>query len=225
MAAITADTQREEAVGFTEIGLPVKTNEVIYAGSLVVVDSNGLALNGVTTAGLKCGGVAREGFDNTGGADGVLTGFAEARVVRVQRGKSWLFACNGTPKIGKPVWLVDNNTVTTVAGNVFVGWIVQHDGQGGTGWYVYVPGFASTQGAQGAAIVSLTDSTGLSGTHDDTLAAVTVPADIAGGESPTEAEHNALLAVVRVIAQNQSDVAQKVLEILTAARNGGVISN
>lgn len=65
--------------------------------------------------------------------------------------------------------------------------------------------------------VTLTDNTSFSGTHDDTLAAVTVPADLTGGEPPTEAEHNALLAVVRVIAQNQSDTAQKVIELVTLA--------
>jgi hypothetical protein len=64
-----------------------------------------------------------------------------------------------------------------------------------------------------ATVVTLTDSTGLSGTHDDTLAATTVPADLTGGESPTEAEHNSLLAVTRVIAQNVSDVGQKVIEL------------
>lgn len=68
-----------------------------------------------------------------------------------------------------------------------------------------------------AAPTTLTDSTSFSGTHDDTLAAVTVMADIAGGESPTEAEFNTLLATVRVIAQNQSDVAQKVIELVTLA--------
>ena len=62
---------------------------------------------------------------------------------------------------------------------------------------------------------TLTDSTGLSGTHDDTLAATTVPADITGGEAPTEAEHNAHLAVSRVMAQNISDVGQKVIELVT----------
>lgn len=224
MAAITVDTQRDETVGFCEQGLPVKAGEKIPAGALVCVDSSGRALNGATTAGLKCAGVAREGFDNTDGADGVLTAQAEARVIRLQRGKAFLFACAGSPVIDAPVWLVNNNEVTTVAGNVFVGWITQHDGHGGTGWYVYVPGVVSVQGVQGAAIVSLTDSTGLSGTHDDTLAATTVPADIAGGESPTEAEHNAVLAVLRVMAQNASDQAQKTLEILAALRSAGIIS-
>lgn len=65
-----------------------------------------------------------------------------------------------------------------------------------------------------ASIVDITDNTGLSGTHDDTLAATAVPADIAGGDSPTEAEHNALLAVIRVMAQNASDLAQKVKELV-----------
>lgn len=68
-----------------------------------------------------------------------------------------------------------------------------------------------------AAPVTLTDSTGLSGTHDDTLAATTVPADLTGGESPTEAEHNAALAVMRVMAQNASDTGQKVIELVTLA--------
>lgn len=76
-------------------------------------------------------------------------------------------------------------------------------------------GTADNTVASQAAPVTLTDSTGLSGTHDDTLAATSVPADLTGGESPTEAEHNALLAVVRVMAQNQSDMAQKIIEIVT----------
>lgn len=66
-----------------------------------------------------------------------------------------------------------------------------------------------------AAATALTDSTGLSGTHDDTLAATSVMSDITGGEDPTEAEFNTLLAVVRIIAQNASDTAQKVNELIT----------
>ncbi len=65
-----------------------------------------------------------------------------------------------------------------------------------------------------AALVTLTDSTGLSGTHDDTLAATSVPVDLTGGESPTEAEHNAALAVMRIMAQNASDLAQKQIEVV-----------
>lgn len=66
-----------------------------------------------------------------------------------------------------------------------------------------------------AAITTLTDNTGQSGTHDDTLAATTVPAALTGGESPTEAEHNAVLTLLGVMVQNQSDTAQKVMELVT----------
>jgi hypothetical protein len=175
MAAITVDTPREEAIGFIEIGLPVKAGEKIPAGAITCVDSSGRALNGATTAGLKCAGVAREGFDNTDGADGVLTAFAEARIIRVQRGKAFLFAVAGSPAIGKAVYLVNNNDLTTVVGNVFVGWITQHDGQGGTGWYVYVPGFA-VGGLAGAAVGALTDNTA-GAAANTTLEAIPSPAD------------------------------------------------
>jgi len=67
-----------------------------------------------------------------------------------------------------------------------------------------------------ALAATLTDSTGKSGSHDDTLAAASVPSDLTGGESPTEAEHNAALAAMRVIDQNVSDVGQKVIELVTA---------
>lgn len=82
---------------------------------------------------------------------------------------------------------------------------------------------STAEGPQGA-VVALTDSTGLSGTHDDTLAATTVPADLTGGESPTEAEHNAALAVMRVMAQNESDLAQKVNELRAAMVSAGLIA-
>lgn len=67
-----------------------------------------------------------------------------------------------------------------------------------------------------AIAATLTDSTGQSGTHDDTLAATTTQADLTGGESPTEGEFNTLLAEVRVICQNASDTAQKVIETVAA---------
>lgn len=67
-----------------------------------------------------------------------------------------------------------------------------------------------------AIAATLTDSTGQSGTHDDTLAATTTMADLTGGESPTEAEFNTLLAEVRVICQNASDAGQKIIELVAA---------
>lgn len=95
-----------------------------------------------------------------------------------------------------------------------------------------------------AAITTLTDSTGQSGTHDDTLAATAVPAALtenAGaiggtndGDLPTPvdpagdagasliacvrelaARVNTLQTLLGVMTQNQSDVAQKVIELVT----------
>jgi hypothetical protein len=73
-------------------------------------------------------------------------------------------------------------------------------------------------------VAGLTDSSGLSGTHDDTIAAMTTQVDITGGQSPTEAEFNTLLAEVRVIAQNDSDVAQKVNEVIAALKTANLMA-
>jgi hypothetical protein len=173
MAAITVDTHRDEVMGACESGLPVKAGEKIPGGALACVDSSGRALNGATTAGLKCAGVTREGFDNTDGADGVLTDAAEARVIRVQYHKSFRFDVAGSPAIGLPVYLVNNNDVTTVVGNVFVGWIVQHYGHG-AGWMVYVPGWM-VGGLAGTSVAALTDNS--AGTANTTIQAVPDPTD------------------------------------------------
>jgi predicted RecA/RadA family phage recombinase len=109
------------------------------------------------------------------------------------------------------------------------------------------PGSLS-EGAQ-AAIVSLTDSTGGSGTHDDTLAdgltsvapdAFTSPlagavpvtsnaaTDLTTVVGPAVANLRGVVATLvtdmTVTNQNVSDLAQKVLEILTALRNAGIIT-
>ena len=92
----------------------------------------------------------------------------------------------------------------------------------GIGALVDNSGGAAADGTIGAVTAptalaaTLTDSTGLSGTHDDTLEATSVPADLTDGESPTDKEYNPLLAVIRKLAQNASDTAQKVIELVAA---------
>lgn len=73
-------------------------------------------------------------------------------------------------------------------------------------------------------VVALTDSTGQSGTHDDTLAATTTMADITGGQDPTEAEFNTLLAQVRIMCQNASDTAQKLNEVISALKTANLMA-
>ena len=70
-----------------------------------------------------------------------------------------------------------------------------------------------------AAPTTLTDSTGGSGTHDDTLEEVTVPtlAGWNGSTNPSAAEATEIINACTALKQNQSDVAQKVIEIVTLA--------
>jgi predicted RecA/RadA family phage recombinase len=137
-------------------------------------------------------------------------------------------------KVGSQAWAVgervywDNSNkrcTTDSAAGMFIGYATVAAGSGAgvtTGTLKLASASEQFEGAQ-AAVVTLTDSTGQSGTHDDTLAATTVPAALTGGESPTEAEHNAVLTLLGVMVQNQSDVAQKVIEILARLVAAGII--
>ena len=90
-----------------------------------------------------------------------------------------------------------------------------------------------------AAPVTLTDSTGLDGTHDDTIAASALAAGTLGGAADGTMEtvgatnggdvsgaimnnFQDILAAVTLIRQNESDLAQKVIELVTLA---GVAQN
>ncbi|HPM40809.1 MAG TPA: DUF2190 family protein [bacterium] len=70
-----------------------------------------------------------------------------------------------------------------------------------------------------AAPTTLTDNSGGSGTHDDTLAEVTVPtlAGWNGSTNPSAAEATEIITACTALKQNQSDVAQKVIELVTLA--------
>lgn len=68
------------------------------------------------------------------------------------------------------------------------------------------------------AATTLTDNTGGSGTHDDTLAAVTTftPSVAWNGSSvyPSAADATAIAAAITTLNQNASDTAQKVIELV-----------
>jgi len=172
-AAATTDIQRQEAVGFSDQALAVKAGEKILAGTIVCINADGFAYNGTTTAGLKVAGFARTGLDNTDGADGVIGTFNQ-RTVTVQHGRAWLIACDGSPKPGLPVYVVNNNSVTTVAGNVFAGVLIQYDAPTGL-WEVYIPGVAAQRGIGATLIAALTDNS--AGTANTTLEAIPNPTD------------------------------------------------
>lgn len=141
-----------------------------------------------------------------------------------------IYSCTGDAAIGvgKLVYWndTDNKVTETRGSNKTFGFTVSAcSGDGSTCDVLHMPLGAADMESVAAVVATLTDSTGLSGTHDDTLAAVSVPADLTGGEDPTEAEFNALLAVIRVMAQNQSDLAQKIIEILAAIKTAGLMAS
>ena len=146
MTALAKNVQRRSLAGSTRVPLPVKASAIIYVGALVAADSAGLAIAGVTTAGTKIAGIARTGLDNTGGADGVL-GSSPARFIEVERGVLYSFVTAGSPLAGAPAYVVDDNTVTSVIGNVVAGVFWEPDPESSSRWFVWIPGLHVPQSA------------------------------------------------------------------------------
>lgn len=225
----------------------------VYKGTLVGLNSSGYLTSMLhSTASLRFRGVCVDTKDNSGGSAGDME-------ARVWQDGEYEFVYNGGDAaqalVGEKAYAVDNQTVdedpTTVTNEYPIGTIVEVIST--TKVRVRIePSFAANDAAQ-AAIVSLTDSTGDSGTHDDTLAdGVTVGAaltDNTAGTADTTlqaladgttyatdvaairnnfadlaARCNALRTDLLVQNQNDSDMAQKILEILTALRGAGIIA-
>ena len=246
MAALTADTTRKYEDGIYG-DLPVKASSTIYRGDAVGLTAGyarqlvaGDLFGGFASA--KAVGTSANGGVNV---NVIREGFIElavtsAAVTDIGKGV-WASDSNTfslTPSTGTRIGVVARYVSSGVCLVKFIaqrasgggGIIALTDSSGGaaandTIGAVTAPtaltdnggGTADATVASQAAPTTLTDSTGQSGTHDDTLAATTTMADITGGESPTEAEFNTLLAEVRVICQNASDSGQKIIELVTLA--------
>jgi len=89
---------------------PVKASAKIYAGSIVCLGSDGYALPGSDTAGLKFAGIARGYVDNSAGASG-------AQSVEVWRRGSFELSATGmaVANAGDAVYVVDDHTVGLAA--------------------------------------------------------------------------------------------------------------
>ena len=83
---------------------------VFKGGLLTVASATGLAQSGADAAGQVFAGVAYESADNTGGAAG-------AKAVRILKTGVFTYAKTGAAQtdVGKTVFLVDDNTVSTAA--------------------------------------------------------------------------------------------------------------
>lgn len=138
MTALAKDVQRRKLnIPGTRIALPVAAGEVIHDGALVAVDATGHAVPAADTAGLKVMGVAIEGFDNTGGADGVI-GENPQRYCVVETG-AYSFAATGGAA-GVQAMVADDNTVDIAANttnDIPVGIFLEPDPESSQ-WYVLI---------------------------------------------------------------------------------------
>jgi Uncharacterized conserved protein (DUF2190) len=107
MTALAADRATKYRDGI-EVEYLVKTNQQIYAGSLVAVDANGLLVPGADTAGLVFVGVALENVKG----DGV-------KKCRVRLKGVFNFFSSGRAQadVGALVYLADDQTVALTATN------------------------------------------------------------------------------------------------------------
>lgn len=130
MANLTAPRDTNEiASGATSLALPVKGSTTIYQGSIVAINSDGLAVPGKKAASLKAVGRAEETVQNTG-SDGDVT-------IRVKRGV-FVFDNSATAanKLAAadllgPCYMEDDHTVTKAAtGSSVAGLVVRVDDEG-----------------------------------------------------------------------------------------------
>jgi len=110
MAALTKDRATPYREG-VELDFPVAANCKIYSGSLVCGDTNGYAVPGADSPGLKFLGVAVEQVDNTGGANG-------AKIVRLRRTGVFEFDASSITQamIGASMYIKDDHTMDDAAG-------------------------------------------------------------------------------------------------------------
>ncbi len=111
MSALANDRKTTYREGI-EIEYKVAAGAVIYAGSLVCINTGGYAEPGADTAGFKFAGVAMEHADNSSGENGDAT-------VRLRRKGVFRFAASGmaVTDLGGAVNVADDQTVATTTSN------------------------------------------------------------------------------------------------------------
>lgn len=103
--SIDRNTPRRDGI---EIPFKVAGGELIPAGTIVCVNTDGFAVSGKKAADLVYIGRANERVDNTAGQDGDA-------VVIVERGRLFAWVNDGTIEqthIGQLVYIADNQTMT-----------------------------------------------------------------------------------------------------------------
>lgn len=122
--------------------LPVKAATRIYRHALVCADLNGFAVPAGDEAGHIPAGVAVEGFDNTSGQNGVVSGASSGsvRFIHVDCEGEWELRVDGaTPKTLQLAYAVDDETVSAEESenSVVVGRFTR-PGHAAGWWFVHI---------------------------------------------------------------------------------------
>jgi len=130
MGALTKDRATSYREG-VEIEFPVAADTIIFAGSLVCVNSTGYAVPAADVAGYKFVGVALAQADNRGGANG-------AKKIRLRRHGVFEFDATSITQamVGDAMYAVDDHTFDDAAGttnDIKVGVLVKYV-NATTGW-------------------------------------------------------------------------------------------
>jgi hypothetical protein len=108
----------------TETGLVVKTGETLYRGALLMLDANREVIAGTLAIGnLQYMGRARTTVESS----------AAGHTIEIDRGDfHWILAGADSMDMGKPVYCVDDQTVTftQAATEIVLGYVVGFDSTG-----------------------------------------------------------------------------------------------
>jgi hypothetical protein len=109
----------------------VEAGDVIYAGTLTMLDTDGYLKSGADTASHVFAGVAAEKFNNAGQADGATDATDGKAKCRVWKRGVFEFAASSAAQnwVGFGVYIVDDQTVALVAtttNDILCGYVVEY---------------------------------------------------------------------------------------------------
>lgn len=169
---------------------PVNEGSKIYVGAYLTREAaTGVVVPGTDAVGNVPLGVVVESmfpddpdlaraaaYDNTSGADGTVDGDEGVRAVRYDQAGEYAFVVeDGTPKVGAPAYLVDDNTVTInpaeTTAAIVAGVFTRPAPNGPSGavfWYIDISRRGLLSGVQSAAVADAETAHALNSTFSDT---------------------------------------------------------
>ena len=109
MTAATQDRDTREVPGRLR-AYPLEAAAKIYGGTLACINAAGNLVKGITSATLKCVGVAMQSYDNTAGAAGAITGEVKTGVYGPFLNSAAADLLADTD-VGSDCYIVDDSTV------------------------------------------------------------------------------------------------------------------